>query len=146
MVEQLIERLKSRDISNIREFESLVVPSLNNVYIAKLVASWRTYAKWCFELGQGNLLAEVEKLDLSYYEKDFLPQDLWRLKRLKHLSCLSGKLKGISSEISNLRELEILYFNYNQISALPKELSTLGNLKELWLLDNQLEALPLEMN
>eukprot|EP01084_Bolivina_argentea_P182215 314615_1 len=64
-------------------------------------------------------------------EITFLPSDFHKLKTLKYLSLIQTGLTSFSSQICNLKKLEILQFQWNTIESIPHCISELTLLKQL---------------
>lgn len=115
-----------------------------------------------------DLADTLEILDLSGNQLSSLPDDLWRLKKLRILFCSdnnfthlpevlgqcpllsmvgfrANKIRNVSA-VSLNKSLRWLVLTDNQISELPAELGRCAELQKLMLSGNQLRALPEELS
>jgi Leucine-rich repeat (LRR) protein len=83
-------------------------------------------------------------LDLSYNKFSNLTF-IYSLKSLRTLILTKTKMTFISSDISNLIELQCLKIDRNSITTLPVEICSLISLVELEIQDNNIENLPNEI-
>ena len=114
-----------------------------------------------------DLADTLEILDLSGNQLSALPDDLWRLKKLRILFCSdnnftrlpevlgqcpllsmvsfrANKIRNVPAASLN-KSLRWLVLTDNQISELPAELGRCTELQKLMLSGNQLQALPVEL-
>lgn len=85
------------------------------------------------------------KLDLASLELNRLPEEIGKLKFLKHLYLYKNKLSCLPTEIGELKNLQTLFLTGNRLEYLPKEIGELSNLTELYLGFNRLKKLPIEI-
>jgi Leucine-rich repeat (LRR) protein len=77
----------------------------------------------------------------SDYQLDTIPELLFELKNLTHLTFARTNIHYISPSISKLENLEELYLSDNKILTLPASLSALTSLKVLYI-DGSVPAIP----
>jgi len=86
-------------------------------------------------------LTELEILHLQGNKIKTLPEELFELKKLKHLDLDYNKIEEIPSNINELTELNNLNLQGNKIKTLPEELFELKLLKELNLSGNEIKEI-----
>lgn len=82
------------------------------------------------------------RLDLSDLRLGALPPEIGKLKNLSILYLQFNQLTSLPPEIGQLTSLSTLHLNDNQLSSLPPEIGKLSNLTELDLDNNQISSLP----
>lgn len=85
------------------------------------------------------------RLDLSDLGLGALPPEIGKLKNLSILYLQFNQLTSLPPEIGNLTTLTHLSLRRNQLSSLPPEIGQLTSLSTLHLNDNQLSSLPPEI-
>ncbi|KAF1326325.1 Patatin-like phospholipase, partial [Globisporangium splendens] len=70
-----------------------------------------------------------------------LPEEIGLLVNLKELDIPGNKLETLPSSFSNLRKIEILHAEENQLIKLPKGLGNLESLRKVYLQNNKLTKL-----
>ncbi|MDD3247590.1 MAG: COR domain-containing protein [Methanosarcina sp.] len=98
-----------------------------------------------------DLIREVQRskatvLDLSSINLTSLPPEVSELKNLTLLFMDNSQLTSLPPEIFELKNLTELYIHNNQLTSLPPEISELKNLTELYISGNQLTSLPPEIS
>ncbi|MEO1653022.1 MAG: leucine-rich repeat domain-containing protein, partial [Bacteroidota bacterium] len=78
-------------------------------------------------------LRQLEYLDLSHNQINYLPWSFYHLSRLKVLNLNHNQLKELPWEIQGLKSLEYLFLSYNQFDQLPDYIGKLENLASLHL-------------
>ncbi|WP_286336626.1 GNAT family N-acetyltransferase [Hydrogenimonas cancrithermarum] len=117
-------------------------------YDAQKLISW---AKAC-HIGENTLpysekeLLNLEILNLSGFQLNFIPKQIRVLKNLKKLYLANNHLSALPLEIFSLQNLEVLWVQENKLAYLSNEINRLANLKELVLYDNNIQKLPVQMN
>lgn len=96
------------------------------------------------------LLAEAreeatERVDLGGCDLTTLPDELFEMTQLTHLSLRNNGLATLPHEIGRLTALTQLSVADNQLTTLPTEIGQLKQLTHLNLKNNQLTALPFEI-
>ena len=71
-----------------------------------------------------------------------IPNEIYKLKKLKSLNLDSNKIKRLPENISKLKKLEKLSLANNQIKQIPASIVKILNLSYLDLSNNDLESLP----
>ena len=71
-----------------------------------------------------------------------IPNEIYKLKKLKSLNLDSNKIKKIPESIGKLHKLEKLSLSNNQIKQIPSSITKILNLGYLDLSNNNLESLP----
>ena len=71
-----------------------------------------------------------------------IPNEIYKLKKLKSLNLDSNKIKKIPESIGKLHKLEKLSLANNQIKQIPSSITKILNLGYLDLSNNNLESLP----
>lgn len=71
-----------------------------------------------------------------------IPNEIYKLKKLKSLNLDSNKIKKLPENISKLQKLEKLSLANNQIKQIPSSIVKILNLSYLDLSNNDLESLP----
>lgn len=90
------------------------------------------------------MLAEsTNQLDLSDFDLEEIPSQVFELENLEELSLAGNKLTNVPGEIGRLTKLRRLQLSGNKLQDLPKEFEQLQSLEGLWLHGNMLRALPL---
>lgn len=91
-----------------------------------------------------NQLTGLRWLDLHSNQIEQLPESIGLLGSLVHLNLCNNNLDsaGLSPQIGNLRNLQVLNLGMNRLNALPPTLAFLTNLTELGLFDNLLTQVP----
>lgn len=87
-------------------------------------------------------IENIEKLDISNKNIEFLPYEIICLENLKILKCNNNNITKLPIEIfrdNNLMELELLN---NKLEFLPLEIGSMKNLSILLLSGNDLKSLP----
>jgi Leucine-rich repeat (LRR) protein len=74
-----------------------------------------------------------------------LPDEIGNLKKLEELKLNYNDLTELPATIGNLASLEYLYLDHNQLTHLPPEIGKLSNLGLFYVGKNSLEDLPVEM-
>ncbi|XP_077092861.1 leucine-rich repeat-containing protein 18 [Siphateles boraxobius] len=89
-------------------------------------------------------LTRLRWLDLHSNQIEQLPDSIGLLGSLVHLNLCNNNLDsaGLSPQIGNLRNLQVLNLGMNRLNALPPTLAALTNLTELGLFDNLLTQVP----
>lgn len=89
-------------------------------------------------------LTGLSWLDLHSNQIEQLPESIGLLGSLVHLNLCNNNLDsaGLSPQIGNLRNLQVLNLGMNRLNALPSTLAFLTNLTELGLFDNLLTQVP----
>lgn len=89
-------------------------------------------------------LTGLRWLDLHSNQIEQLPESIGLLGSLVHLNLCNNNLDsaGLSPQIGNLRNLQVLNLGMNRLNALPPTLAFLTNLTELGLFDNLLTQVP----
>lgn len=88
-----------------------------------------------------DLADSLEVLDLSNNCLSQLPDDLYRLKKLRIIFCSNNRFTELPSVLGECKSLEMIGFKTNQISHVPSA-SLPDQTRWLILTDNQIEALP----
>ncbi|GFU46208.1 leucine-rich repeat-containing protein 58 [Trichonephila clavipes] len=90
---------------------------------------------------------EVQFLFLQHNRLDFIPENLYKLRNLKHVDLSNNFLTEINEAIFELKQLSILVVRNNLLGdlSLPKKLSTLEQLQELNLSGNLFRTIPPEI-
>lgn len=84
---------------------------------------------------------DIEVVRLSDCDLPALPDELWRLRRLRHLAVHADYLHEIPAEIARLTCLEKLDISA-PITALPPEIGLLAQLRELTVSSGEIVELP----
>lgn len=87
----------------------------------------------------------AERLDLSSCGLTSLPEELFDLIKLTHLSLRANQLASLPTDIGRLTALTQLSVADNQLQELPAAIGHLIQLTHLNLKNNQLSALPFEI-
>lgn len=87
----------------------------------------------------------AERLDLGGCGLTSLPEELFALTTLTHLSLRANQLTSLSADIGRLAALTQLSVADNQLQELPATLGHLTQLTHLNLKNNQLTVLPFEI-
>jgi len=91
-------------------------------------------------------LLNLEILNLSDLQLDFIPKEIRVLQNLKKLYLTNNNLTDLPLEIFSLQNLEVLWIQENKLTYLSNEVNNLVNLKDLVLYDNTIQKLPKKMN
>lgn len=86
------------------------------------------------------LNSDIIRLDSK--EIASIPNEIYKLKKLKSLNLDSNKIKKLPESISKLHKLEKLSLANNQIKQIPSSIVKILNLSYLDLSNNELESLP----
>ena len=78
------------------------------------------------------------RLDLSGMGLKELPGELWELRGLEILLLQENELRNLPKEIGELKQLTQLGLYQNQLTEIPKEIGQLVELQGLWLYQNKL--------
>lgn len=89
-------------------------------------------------------LTGLRWLDLHSNQIEQLPESIGLLGSLVHLNLCNNNLDsaGLTPEIGNLRNLQVLNLGMNRLNTLPPTFAALTNLTELGLFDNLLTQVP----
>ena len=85
-------------------------------------------------------------IDLKHLTGKTPPDELWTLTHLKEVWLRGGTIEHLPKEISQLKELESLLIESNQIQRLPNEIVSLSCLRHLELTDSQVTELPADFS
>lgn len=109
------------------ELEQFEVDELNSTF-------WEFYtiSEWC----------ELEDLDWSNKNIDFLSNSITKLPNLMTLNLDNNNLTDLPFEMLNLINLKFLYLSINDFIFIPDGILNLTNLEKLYLNDNNLTKLP----
>lgn len=118
--------------SPFKEALELDLPSLK-IWLAKELASKRIAEA---------LKSKSDSVDLSNCRMNALPEQLFRMTKIKHLNLSNNSLSVLPAEISRLSTLETLDISDNSIDELPLELTEIKGLKTFEYNNNPLSALP----
>jgi small GTP-binding protein len=88
---------------------------------------------------------DKKKLHLFGFSLTELPPEIWQLRMLEELYLDKNQLKTLPSDIGQLKNLQVLEIHTNQLKSLPSEIGQLQSLKKLILSKNQLTILPPEI-
>lgn len=92
-----------------------------------------------------NASDKAESLDLSNLGMDTVPQEVYKLTKLRKLDLSGNNLDALQSDIRNLAGLQTLYLNGNRFVRVPGELYELSDLNTLHLHDNFIESISHEI-
>ena len=84
----------------------------------------------------------IENLALQSNELLYLPDELFKYKKLKYLDISYNKITEIPTELRELQSLEYLDLSNNKLSDINKVIGDLARLKVLKLSGNKLRVLP----
>lgn len=90
------------------------------------------------------LADSLEILNLSGNKLDSLPDDLYRLHKLKAIFCSDNRFIRLPSALGLCKTLDMVAFKANQIQEVPSE-SLPAQLRWLILTDNRIQELPAEL-
>ena len=85
---------------------------------------------------------KVKVLSLWFLDLKEIPQELTQLKHLQKLEINHNQIKEIPAFLGDLSDLQVLNFEHNQLSHLPKELFQLRHLFRLDCHSNQIQEIP----
>ena len=110
--------------------------------------------QWAREIGVENKIRQAlhpraNSLDLKSIGLTELPTEISELGNIKNLEILElddNNLTNLPKEIGYLTNLVVLSLSGNELTELPPEIGNLTNLEILRLQNNQLEKLPVEFN
>lgn len=88
-----------------------------------------------------HLEEKIESLDLSTQHLKFLPPEIGSLKNLKMLYLDFNQIRTLPEELKSLTQLETLSLNHNSLTSIPESIQ-LPKLKRLELRYNKLEQAP----
>lgn len=89
------------------------------------------------------MLAEsTNQLDLSDFDLEEIPPQVFELENLEDLSLAGNMLTSVPIKIGRLRKLRRLQLSGNRLQDLPTEFEHLTSLEGLWLHGNVLKRLP----
>ncbi|WP_390456389.1 leucine-rich repeat domain-containing protein, partial [Chryseobacterium sp. Alg-005] len=83
--------------------------------------------------------------DKQVFKDLYLPASIGNLKKLERLSLQSNNLKKLPSEIGNLESLIELDLSYNSLESLPTTVSKLKKLESVEVVRNKLKIFPKEL-
>lgn len=89
----------------------------------------------------GDNFPELQKLDLSNNEIEFLPKEA-RLGKLQYLDLSSNQLRSLEEWVCDSIELQNLYIRCNKLELLPDEMGKLIHLHHLNLFHNNFRFVP----
>ena len=91
-----------------------------------------------------NLIRILNSDIVNLYSKGItvIPNEIYKLKKLKSLNLDSNKIKKLPESISKLSKLEKLSLANNQLKQIPSSIVKILNLSYLDLSNNDLESLP----
>jgi leucine-rich repeat protein SHOC2 len=118
--------------SPFKEALELDLPSLK-IWLAKELASKRIAEA---------VKSKSSSVDLSNCQMDTLPEQLFKMTKIKHLNLANNNLSDLPAKISQLSALETLDISDNSIDELPLELVSVKNLKKFNYTNNPLSTLP----
>ncbi|NVM28859.1 MAG: leucine-rich repeat domain-containing protein [Candidatus Helarchaeota archaeon] len=85
---------------------------------------------------------EVIELNLSFKNIEKLPESFGDLKSLQKLYLNKNELTSLPNSIGNLKSLQFIALEENKLNSLPDSIGNLGSLKELRLNRNRITELP----
>jgi len=85
------------------------------------------------------MLASVERINLSRNKIDYIPPSLASLNNLTELNMSNNEVLYLPNEIGRLKRLIYLNFSSNKLHALPDSMNQLTSMKRLMLSNNYLE-------
>jgi Leucine-rich repeat (LRR) protein len=91
------------------------------------------------------VLIGILNTDIAYLNSKgitVIPNEIYKLKKLKSLNLDSNKIKKLPENIGKLQKLERLSLANNQIKQIPSSIVKILNLNYLDLSNNDLESLP----
>lgn len=146
-------------MSALHTLEELRSGRLTGIRSLKLACGLTSFPSEIFDLADS-----LEILDLTGNLLSSLPDDLWRLHKLRILFCSDNLFAELPAVLGSCPELSMIGFKANQIhtvpaaslppklrwltltdnaiTALPEEIGRCGQLQKLMLAGNQLTALP----
>ena len=85
----------------------------------------------------------VDVYDVKFLmiKSDYLPEEIYTATQLDHLT-VTGGLKSLPANFSNLKSLEDLNLSDNDFTQIPAEIFNLESLKYLYLSNNQISQIP----
>ncbi|KAG7904294.1 hypothetical protein KL935_000433 [Ogataea polymorpha] len=89
-----------------------------------------------------SMLPAIEKLTMDYNHLVSLPDDIYKMKNLTHLSVFRNNLTSLPSAIGSLTRLRYLDLHLNNISFLTPEIWNLSSLEYFNISSNLLEFFP----
>ncbi len=103
------------------------------------------FSEYCTKEYQTDSNGKVVVLMLNDLGINYIPQIVFKFKKLKALSLRDNKIRKLSSKIFNLQNLEKLNLTFNKLSTLPSEVSLLRKLSEFLLNFNDFNTFPSEI-
>jgi internalin A len=88
---------------------------------------------------------ETTHLNLSNYELDSIPDDIFLLENLTVLNLDHNEISKIPPEIGKLKNLRVLTLSHNKLGYIPSQIGLLCDLRYLKLSHNKLSELPKEI-
>ncbi|XP_015909231.1 leucine-rich repeat-containing protein 58 [Parasteatoda tepidariorum] len=90
---------------------------------------------------------EVHFMYIQHNRLDFIPENIYKFKNLRHIDLSNNYLSEINEAIFELKHLNILIARNNFLGdySLPKKLGSLPHLEELNLSGNQFKTIPPEI-
>ncbi|KAG7700311.1 hypothetical protein KL930_000999 [Ogataea haglerorum] len=89
-----------------------------------------------------SMLPAIEKLTMDYNHLVSLPDDIYKMKNLTHLSVFRNNLTSLPTAIGSLTKLRYLDLHLNNISLLTPEIWNLSSLEYFNISSNLLEFFP----
>ena len=135
---------------SLEELKGVVKLFLTNCLLRKIPAYFETFTRmskldissnYIPSAGITKLPPHLMDLHVGFNPLDKLPETLWHVSKLTHLSARSCGLTEISTTIGNLRRLQELDVGFNNLPCLPLELKY-TMLCSLDICDNPLRHLP----
>ncbi|KAG0903415.1 hypothetical protein G6F34_001141 [Rhizopus arrhizus] len=90
-------------------------------------------------------LVNLEILDVSKNQLEFIPDSIQYLKKLKALNLSKNKLTHIPKTFGQLLHLTVLLLNHNHLTELPNEIAHLHHLEHFDISHNRLKSIPAEI-
>lgn len=123
--------------SSLGDFSKLKILSISNVNLPNSkITKTPTIPEFIFKLNQ------LEVLSANENKLKFISENISNLKNLKKLDVSVNEFSEFPNQINELKNLELLSMSFNHLNKLPKNITNLKQLKLLDLSNNEFSEFP----